>query len=177
MSDKPEIVDNNDALEPRKRSILPWIGAVGGVLGAVVLAWWVGYQVGKDVGSEDIKRLNRELNNCEKQSYSLGVERDSLRRSSKPDTSLLCSDDADVFFDGGIIVTLHRVRVSGPFDERWAYLQVSDIGSGKDTYFSTSGKERSYEFEHNDQKCILYFLGFEEIKGDTCVRISVRRKE
>jgi hypothetical protein len=174
LPDEPEIVDNQNALKPKKRLILPWIGAIGGVLGAVVLAWWVGYQVGKDVSTGEISRLQGKLNDCEKERHASRIRLDALDALEKPDTSLLCPTDADYFLNGQIVVQLQSIT-SYHNEQPRAKFFIEYPGTPWADTFSTSGDFRVYEFSYGGSSYGLYFLGYETRETETCARIMVKK--
>ncbi len=192
MPHKPETVENNDALEPKKRSILPWIGAIGGVLGVVVLAWWVGYQVGRDVSIEEIGILQGKLNECEKKCDVLEVERDNLRNVADNyhvqlahsqgqqeilPCTLLCSRDAIPILRGEIIVVLENISYLTEYhtSQDLAVFKILEDKTQRSWKLDTQ-VAYSAEFEHQNEKYTLYFRGFEKRGEKSCAKISVGKK-
>lgn len=192
MSNKAETVDNDNALEPKKRSILPWIGAIGGVLSAVVLAWWVGYQVGRDVSIVEIGSLRGKLNKCEKERNEAEFERDSLRNVANDyqiqlshsqgqqdilPCTLLCSRDAIPILDGEIIVILEGISYLTDYhtSQDLAVFKILEDKTQRSWKLDTQ-VGYSAEFEHQDEKYTLYFRGFEKRDEKSCAKISVGKK-
>lgn len=192
MPDKPDTVDDHNTFEPKKRSILPWIGAIGGVLGAVVLAWWVGYQVGRDVSIEEISNLQGKLDECRTERDALEAERDNLRSvandyqiqlSDSQDQqeilpcTLLCSRDAIPILDGEIIVVLESISYLTDYhtSEDRAVFNILEEGTQRSWKLNTQ-LEYSAEFEHKNKKYTLYFRGFEKRNHNSCAKISVGEK-
>jgi hypothetical protein len=144
------------------------------ILVAVAALLGLGYQIGRVVSSERIDNLEDDLSHCETSRDSLGRELESLQAIQKPDTSLLCVNDADHFLDGHIVV--HLQSITSHYNEQpRAQFVIEYAGTIWADTFTTSGQLRVHEFLYKRNSYGLYFLGYETKGLDVCARIMVKK--
>lgn len=177
MSDDNESVEGNSRTGSKKRSTLALIVAIVTIGLAFFVVHEMGYRKGKDVSSEEIKRLKGELNSRGVRYDSLDVELDSLKKITRADSSVVCEGRRTTFLNGRIIVGLHRVvRVSGQWPQ--ASFRITDVITGEESSFSTSDTLNHYEFRSGDEDYILYFDGYAKVEGEInyCAKVALRKK-
>jgi hypothetical protein len=140
--------------------IIAMVGGLAGIMLAFFLVYDIGYEKGRDVGSD-----------------SPGVELDSLKKITRADSLVVCVGRRTTFLNGRIVVGLHKViRVW----EQWpqASFRITDVITGEEYSFRTSDSLNHYEFRSGDEDYILYFDGYAKVEGETnyCAKIALRKK-
>ena len=171
MSDEIKNGKSNAQINPEKHSIWPRLGVYTLIVAAVGLA----FQMTMTSKTAKIDLLQYKLDEC-KDSLSLAQTRlASLGYATESEsTVVLCPKDAATFFDGGIVVVFYGME--GP-DPGYPGFQISDITTGKKDWFIAEAEGYFFEFKHGEEKCVLYFLGFEKKRSEDCARISVGKKQ